>query len=313
MERFLNPRNDWIFKRVFGTEQNKDILIGFLNAVFEGVHEPIEDVEFLPSHQNPEIAVLRQSIVDVKCTDIKNRKFIVEMQCYRDPDFIKRACLYASRAYFDQLTTTSDSRKEGAPQGKEDGRKLKEFNYSKIKPVIFLAILYDFTLIPDEDGYISHNKIFDTKTHKQHIKEFSYSFLELDKFQKSFEESKTLLEKWCYFFKNAEWTLPDEVEEMKKHCPVVGKAYDALERYSYTPEEYEAYLLYDMGVAAHEAGIRCAREEGVAEGLEKGVREGVKKVAISMLRKGLTVETVSDYTGLSIEQINALKHKSIKT
>jgi predicted transposase/invertase (TIGR01784 family) len=327
MERFLNPRNDLMFHKVFGTERNKDVLIGFLNAVFEGVHDPIEDVEFLPLHQNPEIAVLRQSIVDVKCTDTKNRTFIVEMQCYNDPDFIKRACVYASRAYADQvvkpdLKGDGASEQDGGGSHRRNRRIPKGPQYNDLKPVIFLAILYDFVWIENTEKYVHHNKILDTKTHEHNIKEFSYSFIELDKFNKTFEESTSQVDKWCYFFKNAQTTGSAEFEKIKESSPLIHKAYDELELCNYSPEEYEAYWKYEMGKDAYAAGIRGAEARGKAEGLAegeaigetRGKAEGLAEgraeekasIARSMLSKGLSPETIRDCTGLSIEQIKAL-------
>jgi predicted transposase/invertase (TIGR01784 family) len=78
MRSFLDPKNDFAFKRLFGVEKHKNILIQFLNDIFEGVHPRIEDVEFLKTVQDPEIAVSRQSIVDVLCKDITGRQFIIE-------------------------------------------------------------------------------------------------------------------------------------------------------------------------------------------------------------------------------------------
>jgi predicted transposase/invertase (TIGR01784 family) len=279
MQRFLDPKNDWAFKRVFGTEQNKDVLVSFLNTIFEGVQDPIENVEFLPLHQDPAIAALRQSVVDVKCTDTKNRQFIVEMQCYNDPYFIKRACVYASRAYADQKSV-------GTP-------------YSAIKPVIFLAILDNFNLIEGTQKYLSHNQILDTETHECHIKEFSFSFLELKKFDKNFEESQTVLEKWCYFLKNAPKTDPEELEEIQEHYPLVSKAYTALDQFNYTEEEYEAYWRYEMGAEAHADSITGARREGKLE--------GKREVALSLLANNIPLETICQCTGLSPEEIKVLQ------
>ncbi|MDR1031890.1 MAG: Rpn family recombination-promoting nuclease/putative transposase, partial [Holosporales bacterium] len=102
MDRYLNPKSDLAFKKVFGTDKNKEVLLAFLNDVFEGVHDKITDVTFLKLDQNPEIKCLRQSIVDVLCKDTQGKQFIIEMQCAKEPHFIKRAVAYASRAYLNQ-------------------------------------------------------------------------------------------------------------------------------------------------------------------------------------------------------------------
>jgi predicted transposase/invertase (TIGR01784 family) len=117
---------------------NKDVLIAFLKVIFESALNTIESVEYLPLHQDPKIAALRQSIVDVKCSDTKGRQFIIE-QCYSDSAFLKRACVYAARAYTDQATVG--------------------VSYRDIKPVIFHADL-DFKL-PEDKKYLSHDKLLD--------------------------------------------------------------------------------------------------------------------------------------------------------
>ncbi|MDR0632570.1 MAG: hypothetical protein LBF84_00295, partial [Holosporales bacterium] len=111
-------------------------------------------------------------------------------------------------------------------------------------------------------------------------------------------------------FKNAQTTGSEELEMIKKSCPLVSKAYDVLECCNYTPEEYEAYWLFEMGKAAHTASIKGAREEGEAEGEAKGLAEGeakkARETAIAMLVDGLSVEKISSYTGLSVEEVNSL-------
>jgi predicted transposase/invertase (TIGR01784 family) len=104
ISRFLNPKNDLTFKRIFGSEQNKDILIHFLNDMFVRSTNPIEDVEFIKPIMEPERNELRVSIIDVLCTDLEGNKFIIEMQCAKDTGYIKRAQYYASRVYCSQRT-----------------------------------------------------------------------------------------------------------------------------------------------------------------------------------------------------------------
>ena len=91
MERFLDPTNDLVFKRLFGTEKNKEILMSFLNDIFAGVHPKIEDVKFLPLQQLPETETFPQSFVDVSCRDAKGKQYIIEMQCYRDGPYVAQA------------------------------------------------------------------------------------------------------------------------------------------------------------------------------------------------------------------------------
>ncbi|MDR1208277.1 MAG: Rpn family recombination-promoting nuclease/putative transposase [Holosporales bacterium] len=289
MERFLDPRNDWMFKKTFGSMPNNDILIDFLNAVFKGERAPIESITFLPTHQDPEIASLRQTFVDVRCMDVNKNQFIVEMQHYGDSFFMQRACVYASRAYIEQVKVSGPG---------EDQNEKKRSVYSDVKPIIFLAILDSFSAIEGDD-YVSHNAFLDKKTFKCNIKEFSFSFIRLDKFHKSFGESQSVLDKWCYFFKNAQTTKAEDIAKMKDLYPLVNKAYDVLKRSNYTEEEYQAYCHAEMSADAYESCINSAREEGNVE----GKKEGIKETARSMLAEGMSPEAVSRYTKLPIEEV----------
>ncbi len=105
--KFLDPKNDYAFERVFGTEKNKDILIHFLNDIFAHTTNPIEEVTFVNPSQDPKLAAERKSIVDVLCTDKERNRFIVEMQVGHEKGFEKRAQYYAARAILTRGTKGS--------------------------------------------------------------------------------------------------------------------------------------------------------------------------------------------------------------
>ena len=104
ISKFLNPKNDYAFKRIFGTQKNKDILIHFLNDMlgFSG-QESIKEVTFIKNDQDPVIYAAKQSAVDVLCTDELGKHYIVEMQVAKGRGFEKRAQYYAAKAYGGQL------------------------------------------------------------------------------------------------------------------------------------------------------------------------------------------------------------------
>ena len=128
--KLLDPKNDVAFKRIFGTEKNKDILIHFLNdmLVFKGNH-PIEDVTFLKPILDPEIYAKKTSIVDVLCKDTRGNAYIVEMQVAKTRGFEKRAQFYASKAYTSQANVGDE--------------------YQNLKEVVFLAIA-DYVMFPEK-------------------------------------------------------------------------------------------------------------------------------------------------------------------
>lgn len=302
MHRFLDPKNDLAFKRIFGTEQNKEILIRFLNDIFEGQRDKIEDVEFLKVNLDPEIAVLRQSIVDVLCRDSRGNHFIIEMQCATDSHFIERAVAYACRAYLNQ-------------RKKNDSETKKSWNYGSMRPVIFFAIM-KHTLFKDKQGYLSHHKVTDVYSGENDIKGLSFSFLELSKFHKRFDELETNIEKWAYFFKNAESTGPEEAKIIEKEDRQFWEVYAALAEYNYTPEELLDYERYEMKQDEIDTLQSDAKKEGIAIGEERGKVEGIvegkKEAALSMLMNNLPVDVISKCTGLSSEDIKALQKSSRK-
>lgn len=102
--RFLDPKNDFAFKQIFGTEKHKDILIHFLNDILKLKGEQaVTDVTFLTPIQDPDIAAKKQSVVDVLCQEESGRQFVIEMQVARTTGFKERAIYYASKAYTSQM------------------------------------------------------------------------------------------------------------------------------------------------------------------------------------------------------------------
>ena len=179
VSHFLDPKNDFIFKKTFGEEKNKDILISFLNDILgyaEGYK--IKEVTFLPNTYNPKISVLRQSIIDVLCTDQHGRQFVVEMQLTKHKGFEKRAMLYACQAY-------SRQRME------EDENHKKMEVYAKLKGVVFLAIA-NFVMFPEKDAWKSEHHILDKETYENDLEDLKFVFIELPKFKKSLEELENI-------------------------------------------------------------------------------------------------------------------------
>src|SRR5688572_24235027 len=162
--KFLDPKNDFAFKQVFGTEKNKDVLIHFLNDVLDTNNRgTIVDIEFLKPSQDPEIIYKKQSVVDVLCKDSSGVKYIVEMQVAHSTGFEKRAQYYATKAYCSQM--------------------VKGGKYPDLKEVIFLAIT-NFVMFPKKASFKSDHVILDKETHEHDLKDFSFTFIELPKFEK---------------------------------------------------------------------------------------------------------------------------------
>lgn len=278
LTRYLDPKNALAFKRIFGSEQNKDILIHFLNDILER-HHLIEGVTFLKTVQDREVAPHRVSLVDVLCQDQKGNKFVIEMQLPQHERFDKRALYYASKAY-------SEHRKEN---------------------VYFLAIT-NFLSFPHERTWFSKIKLDNL--------EAQVFFLQLSLFKKGKDDLKSMSvkEKWAYFFKYANEINDRELEELIGKDLIIHRAFQELDRFNWSEAELNTYDSIEMKQFA-DAGVRAAAfdmgfAKGFAESYAEGIEEGEKKksleIAKKLLANCLAVSQVSQITGLSEEDIEAL-------
>lgn len=295
LTKFLDPKNDVAFKKIFGTEKNKDILIHFLNdmVVFkEG--KPIVDVTFLKTIQDPEISSKKTSVVDVLCTDQDKNTYVVEMQVASHKGFEKRAQYYAAKAYVSQMNRGGQ--------------------YENLKEVIFLAIA-NFTMFPQKASYKSDHVILDRDNHQHDLKDFSFTFLELEKFHKTISELSSMIEKWCYYFKHAQETTPEDLERVIGQDSVIKRAYEELDRFYWKEEElfaYEDVLKKDMD---YEASMDKKFDEGMQKGIEKGKAEGKAEgkterdmeIAKAMLQKNMEVQIIADIIGLPRQKIEEMQ------
>ena len=246
LSKFLDPKNDVAFRKIFGTEKNKDILIHFLNDVvkFEKGAR-IKDVTFLKTIQDPEIKANKTSIVDILCTDQKDNCYIVEMQVAEEKGFVKRAQYYASKAYISQMNVK--------------GR------YHALKAVIFLAIA-NYVMFPKKKDCKSDHVILDRKSHENDLKDFSFTFLELPKFKKRIDQLSKTTERWFYFFKHAEETSQEDLHKLVEQDKIIGRAYEELDRYSWSEAELLEYDQAEKYEGAYIASLEHKFDEGKIEG-----------------------------------------------
>jgi len=298
LTKFLDPKNDVAFKKIFGTEKNKDILIQFLNDVidFKG-KQPIKNVTFLKNELDPETQAHKVSLVDIMCEDQSGNRYIVEMQVCRQKGFEKRAQYYAAKAY------TSQAKKNG--------------EYHDLKEVIFLAVA-DFDMFPKKKGYKSDHVILDKETLENDLKDFSFTFLELRKMKKKIDQLSNRLEKWVYFFLHAEDTKEKDLAKIVGSDEIIERAYEELDRFSWDDKDLMKYENAEKREADHQAilsqkldeGIAIGRAEGLVEGEAKGhakgLVEGEEKGKIDIIRRLLAKyppEFVAEMTGLTLQQI----------
>ncbi|MDN5247767.1 MAG: Rpn family recombination-promoting nuclease/putative transposase [Wolbachia endosymbiont of Tyrophagus putrescentiae] len=308
LSKFLDIKNDIAFKRIFGTEKNKDILIHFLNDIlgFADVNK-IKEIEFLSTIQDPEIASKKQSIVDVLCKDENDIQVIVEMQIAKTKGFEKRAQYYAAKAYARQ-----------ADKGDQ---------YHNLKEIIFIAIA-DCILFPNKSGYKSDHIIQDKDTNEHDLKDFYFTFIELPKFSKTKEDQlENIVEKWIYFFKYADETSEEDLERIIGSDVIIKRAYEELNRFNWSEKEFIAYeqeikrVLDEQAILAQKLddarddGIKIGKEKGREEGIQIGEERGRKEreveVVKNLLKVGVPINIISQSTGLPSEEIEKLQEESI--
>ena len=299
ISKFLDPKNDIAFRKVFGSEKHKDILIHFINDILElKGNDQIEGVEFLSPVQDAEIAYKKQSIVDVLCKDKNGVQIIVEMQVAPTKGFEKRAQYYAAKAYSRQLNSGQE----------EDGK------YQNLKEVIFIAIA-DCVIFKDKTEYKSDHVILDKNSHEHDLQDFSFTFIELPKFNKTnISELNTILEKWCFFFKNAAKTSEEDLEKLIGSDLVIKQAYDALSQFNWSEPELIAYDEEIKRIRDNIAALDYQYDKGIEKGRAEGIQLGednLKKekinIAKKMLSKNYDLSDISALTDLSLSELQKLK------
>lgn len=290
--KFVDPKTDIAFKKIFGNDAHKSILIDFLNEILE-LDSPIESVTINNAYQVPRLKGLKETTLDVKATDKLKREFIVEMQVEKESAFVKRAVYYSAKSYSGQLK--------------------KAQKYHLLKPVIFLGIL-NFTIF-ENDNVISRHLILNKKTQQHDLKDLEFNFIELPKFTKSESELETPAEKWIYFLQHADDLdhVPDNT-----NIPALQEAYEVAAQHTWTREELDIYEAQEFKLAVNENVIQTAMMDGIAKGIEQGREEGIElgreegamlekqSIAKGMLLKGLDLSIIAELTGLDAHEIEML-------
>jgi predicted transposase/invertase (TIGR01784 family) len=278
--QFVDVKTDIAFKKIFGSDQHKDILIGFLNAVLELEGDRrIKSVTLKNPWQPPDIPILKETILDIRAVDNRGISFIVEMQVKDTNFFDKRAMYYTAKAYTSQI-------KKGE-------------NYPKLNQVIFIGIL-DFNSF-EGDSYLTRHLILNRETMKQDLRDLEFNFIELKKFNKQEEELDSIIEKWLYFIKNAEslTMIPKSAAEI----PELNEAYTLAAMNAWTEEELEIYEYWQIRDAADMYGM----EEQFGKGKLEGKLEGKIEIALEMIKDGELNDKIRKYTSLTDEEIDGLR------
>lgn len=267
----LNPRVDFAFKKLFGSEGSEDILLAFINAVITP-KVALEKIILLNPFNSKEHQHDKYSILDVKAIDENGQQYNIEMQITDQVYYNERALYYWSKLYSSQLY-----------EGNE---------YDQLRKTISINIL-NFNCF-DEPDYHNIFRLLNVKTQACYFEHLEMHFIELKKFDKDILHLHSALERWVSFLKKADRytaaTLPKEL----KNDPSIDKAMHLLERLYLNDEEREIY----------DAQLKWLRDEAAT--LQKAVINTTEKIARNMLNQGLSKELIASVTGLTLETIQSL-------
>ena len=253
MAHYLDPKYDLTFKRVFG--EHKHLCMSLINSMLP-LEKPIVSIEYQTGELIPELSdVLRHTIVDVRCTDLDGRQFLVEMQLYWPESFKSRVLLNASKAYVKQLD-------------KADEIKL-------LQPVYALNFIDEtFEKSPEmENEYFHHYKIVNIKDTEKQIKGLEFVFIELPKFKAQNRAEKRLHELWLQFLTEINEQTEEAPQELLDN-ELTREAVGYMERAAYTKAQLLTYDQWKINLLTERGIISDARDKGLAEGLAEGLAIG---------------------------------------
>ena len=306
--KYLDPKADLTFKKVFG--EHPDLVISLLNALlpFETEDEKIVSVEYLPAELVPDTPLKKNSIVDVRCRDVAGRIFIVEMQMIWSPAFMSRVLFNASKAYVRQLGSGND--------------------YNLLQPVYSLNLVND-VYMPEVEGYYHDYRIVHMEHSEKVIEGLRFVFVELPKFKPQTFSEKKMHVLWLRYLTEIGETTYNVPQDLMS-VPEIKKAVGQLEQGAFNEAQLQGYddfwdavrvertlmtdALREGHARGHEMGLAEGRAEGRAKGHAEGLEEGLEKgraeerleIARNLKSSGIPVDVIIKSTGLSEDEIAAL-------
>ena len=288
-ERYISLLTDFGFKRIFGTNPNKDLLIDFLNSLFDG-EQVVKNVTFLNSEHVGDVRTDRKAIFDVYCENENGEKFIVEMQNASQKYFKDRSLYYATFPI------------------REQAKKGEVWNY-ELKHVYVVALLnYDMTDSAFAQDTINHDiGLLDKQTHKVFNDKLTFKYVEIAKFNKSIEELKTNYDKWIYVLQNL-----SRLDRQPRYLQteVFSRLFNQAEIARFSKTELREYEDSLKAYRDMKNSLDNAEEKGIAKGLAKGRAEGKKDKAVEIAKKllemDMPIDAIMKATGLSQEEITKL-------
>jgi len=271
-ERYINPFTDFGFKKLFGTEFNKELLIDFLNQVL-GDREQIQELTYLNTENLGNTEIDRKAIFDLYCENDKGEKFIIELQNVKQQYFKDRSIFYSTFPIQSQ-----------APKG-------REWDYS-LKAVYTIGILnFSFPDQSEKERFIREVQLIDKETFEVFYNKLTFIYLEMPKFKKEEDELNSQFDKWMYVLKNLHRLQDRPIRLQEK---VFEKLFSEAEIAKLKPEDMKAY----------EESLKVYRDNySVIETAKNDTRIEIAK---ELKKNGAPTELIQKSTGLSKEQIEKL-------
>ncbi len=283
--RFINPKTDYAFKKIFGSQQSHDILISFLNAILYDGMRVIRDLEILNPYLAPKIRGVKATYLDVKAKLDNDTTVIIEMQVLNIEGFEKRILYNAAKAYSTQLGVGQD--------------------YTLLDPVIALTIT-DFEMFPEMNQLISRFILKEKDFLIDYpIYDIELVFVELPKFNEKISGLETLFDKWLYFLKCARQL--DVVPELMNLVPEIKQAFEMANEVNLTPEQIEDMEMQEMFIHDQRNAIKKALNQGRQEGLEEGKLAAKLEMAKQLLDL-LGDAAICQASGLSVTEVAQLRN-----
>lgn len=278
--RYLDPKADLTFKRVFG--EHPDWVMSLLNALLPlDVGQEVVEIEYLPVEMVPDNPLRKKSIVDVRCKDKQGRVFLVEMQMIWSSEFKQRVLFNASKAYVRQLD--------------------KEEQYELLQPVYSLNLVNDVFESELGDEYYHYYRLVHVEHTDKVIDGLHLVFVELPKFTSHTYSEKRMQVLWLRFLTE----INEETREIPQELldePELKKAVNALEESAFTDAQLAGYEKFWDIISVEKTLVRNAERKGMAEGIGKGVEQ----VARSLKQHGFPISIIMQNTGLSEKEIEEL-------
>ena len=280
-EKYINPYTDFGFKKLFGTEMNKDLLISFLNALFNNSEKEIEDVQYLNGENLGEGYGDRRSVFDVYCMTKDGSRFIVEMQKAEQEYFKDRSVYYATTPIRQQ-----------AVKGKWDYH---------LENVYTIGIL-NFEFPNDEypaDSYRHEIKLKDVEDNHVFYDKLTFVYLEMPKFNKTEDELETMFDKWMFVLQNL-YRLLERPKALQDR--VFKKLFEQAEIAKYTEAERWEYEASQKEYWDNYSVVKTAERKGEIKGIQQEKIETIHRLQ-SM---GLSVEQIAQGAGMNVDEVKKL-------